>query len=145
MKQLEPKTILTIGLPASLLVNIVFAGLVFMTLVPDLSGWKTIAALVGTVTWLLFSLPIFAGMALIRKRIGQFSGRKPKLIATIQCGGICFLLASIGLGTAYALRDQLVYDLPIYWALLNFIGSIGGALTMLTCINVIVRQLFNAK
>ena len=87
----------------------------------------------------MFSVPTFVGMALIRKRIGQFDTRQQKIIAAVKCGILCFLIAVLGIGGAYVFRDLMVYDLPICGAILLLVGAISVALVTFTCLNIVIR------
>lgn len=139
MKQLEPKTILAIGLPGSLLANIFIAGLIFSVFGPEAPDWRIATGILAGSVWLVLSVPIFAGMALIRNRIGQFNNQHQKIVAAIKCCILCFVIAVLAIGGGYRFREQLTYELPIVGTVSFLIGSICVALVVFTCINILIR------
>lgn len=136
MKQMQPKTILAIGLPGSFVINHFVSGLVFYVFSP--ATWHVSSLVFSVSTWLLLSVPIIGGMSLIRSRI-RFSYSKPqKLRAATNCLLFCILLAIVGCGIAYTMNANLI-DLPIFGSISLFAGMIGALLSVFTGINIAVR------
>ena len=143
MRQLKPRTILVIGLPGSLLVNASIAALVFLISEGQLRDWWVHAAILSTSVWLLLSVPILIGMAVIRGQIGQLDKRQRKIRAAIRCCSVCFAITVLGLGGGYLVRALMIFDLPILTIVSILVGTIGGALMVLTGVNILVRSFTN--
>lgn len=143
MRQLRPRTILIIGLPGSLLVNASIAVLVFLICEGQLRDWWVHATVLSASAWLLLSVPTLIGMAVIRGQIGQLDKRQQKIRAAIRCCSVCFAITVLGLGGGYLVRALMIFDLPILTIVSILVGTIGGALMVLTGVNILVRSFTN--
>ena len=146
MKQLRPRTILAIGLPLSLLLNICVVSLVFWSSpfigIGETDWWGLAVALAGSV-WILLSVPTLVGMAVIRGRIGKSGVRQRKIRAAIRCCGACLAVTVLGACVGYMARSQEIFNLPILAIVSVFVGAIGATLALLTGVNMLVRSFTN--
>ena len=140
MKQLRPRTILAIGVPGSLLINTCAAGVVLSHsnhLEPQ--EWKYATAILAISGWLLLNIPIFVGMAWVRRGIGRSTEKYLKLRTAFRYCFIFITLTVVATTGCYLARDHLVFDLPILRSVLFLIAINSVALAVVTCLNMLIR------
>ena len=140
MKQLHPKTILLLGLPSSLVLNLLFVTVVAPVLADGFLDWQTVL-FPAIFTWLFVNVPTLAGMALIRKRIGQFDEKHLKVRAAMHCFFVCTVIAVLGVSIGYLNFDPTNVTFAIIGMLSFVVSAIHAFLAILTLINMIVRTI----
>ena len=144
MKQLRPRTILAIGVPGSLLINMCAAGVILSR--SDYLGpeeWKYATAILSTSGWLLMNVPIYIGMAWIRRGIGRSTEKHLKMRTAFRYCLLFITLSLLATGGCYLARDHLAFELPILGFVLFLIAINSVALAVLTGLNIIIRTYTN--
>ena len=139
MKQLQPRTILALGLPCSLLVNLIVGISVYPLIEPELPGWQISVAVLAGAVWALIGIPVFVGMAFIRNRIGRPSKKHQKIRTAVNCCGLSLVLAVLGFGGAYFFKEQMVFEFPFCAFLSSIVGIVSALLVAITCLNILIR------
>jgi len=141
MRQLEPKTILAVGLSCSLLLNTIVAGLVFSFKIPLFADPIVATAILSLSVWLLLNVPITLGMALVGSRIGKRVGKYAKIKTAIICCLSWLAFAICLLAAAYLTMDYWIIDREFVGVALIFAAVVSLLLVIITFVNVVVRCL----
>ena len=141
MRQLQPKTILAVGLSCSLLLNTIVAGLVFSFTDPLFADPVVATAILSLSVWLLLNVPITLGMALVRSRIGKRVGKHAKIKTAIICCLSWLTFAMCLLAAAYLTMDYWTFDREFVGVALVLAAVVSLLLVIITFINIIVRCL----
>ena len=142
MKQLRPKTILAVGIVGSLVLNLIAAASVFSLRGVDISDWKVIGIIAGTV-WIFLGVPTFIGMAAIRYRIDRSKERHQKVKTAITCCTSCCAIAVAGILTWYLNGEPQAAPLPFVKMASFLVTAIASCLAILTGINMLIRTITN--
>ena len=137
MKQLQPKTILAIGLPCSLLFNLFVSMLFFYIVSATLENWLIVGFAVGGSAWLLGSIPVFWAMALIRSRIGKFDVKRHQIKEAKVCWGLAFV-ATIAAIIGAPLLLSWFFTNPVFLGAVWIIWF-GVTLILIIGLNIVIR------
>ena len=139
MTQVQPRTILAIGLPCSLLVNLLVAVPCVCFYGSGLGNAWFFGLIFGVVAWLFVSVPVLGAMALIRSCIGKFDVKRHQVKEAMFCWVKSVLVSVPAVFATMMLLNFFSCNSAVLEV--GFIWALGGWVTLIfiTGLNVVIR------